>query len=208
MKKSQETYLSLCFSILALSISVVSMLLFFHRSSVSLPTLEGILIAVLTILVTALVGWQIYTVIDIKSSSEKVISTVEKLRKKFWKKQKENEMRNDERLTISLAQTALAFCRVFDNNESAKIHALALLMNALIVTKYKKNYFYGDTEEAHKRVLEELKKIRESLGEKRQLDGFLKEEIEQFYEAALHTKQEWLIHWVKSFTPRCETEPS
>lgn len=83
MKKYSLTVL---FATLSLTISIIVIILFFYRvgpnSIVDLGTFVGVSTAILGILITLLIGYQIYNAVDIRQK----LSSIDELNDEFQKK--------------------------------------------------------------------------------------------------------------------------
>lgn len=83
MKKYSLTFL---FATLSLTISIIVIILFFYKvgpnSIVDLGTFVGVSTAILGILITLLIGYQIYNAVDIRQK----LSSIDKLNDEFQKK--------------------------------------------------------------------------------------------------------------------------
>lgn len=85
MKKPADIsiILSIISLVLSLTILVVWCIISFHIETLSVPLTESVLVAILGILVTLLIGWNIYTIIDVKqlyrnlSDSQSKIDAIE-----------------------------------------------------------------------------------------------------------------------------------
>ena len=76
MKKES---LALFFSFMAILISVVSICVACPRNQELGFDYQGVLVGVLSLLVTVLVGWNIYTIIDIKNTKDKIDEAIRKI---------------------------------------------------------------------------------------------------------------------------------
>lgn len=75
---------SLCLSLLSIALSIVSICIAAYRTPELAFDYQGIIVGTLAMLVTMLIGWQIYNIIDIKSTIYKFtkkIKDIDKIKK-------------------------------------------------------------------------------------------------------------------------------
>ena len=166
MKKSISIWVS-CISLL---LSVIAVCAAFWRSPDLSFDYQGVIVGVLSLLVTVLIGWNIYTTIGIESRINKFKYAV----------------------PISLCTSLAQLGRALYNNDDYA-NALMSLLNALAV--YRKGSENELMEESYLYSVNTIKSIKE----KGITIECTKEDYIAFLNAALRTKDDVIISYVKGF---------
>lgn len=166
MKKS----ISIWVSCLSLPLSVIAVCAAFWRSPDLSFDYQGVIVGVLSLLVTVLIGWNIYTTIGIESRINKFKYAV----------------------PISLCTSLAQLGRALYNNDDYA-NALMSLLNALAV--YRKGSENELMEESYLYSVNTIKSIKE----KGITIECTKEDYIAFLNAALKTKDDVIISYVKGF---------